>query len=116
MIVDNLGTLLEVGSVRRCVAGWIDLRHFRGKRQAGAGREPESGFFLQEGYRQEFSVDWPEAAKCPLVGLLDDLRQLRWHAEFAGEVRDRCELLTAPVQPEGREVVLRRAARRGRPG
>jgi hypothetical protein len=57
--------------------------------------EPESGFFLQEGYRQQLSVDWPEAAKCPLVGLLDDLRQLRWHAEFAGEVRDRRELLTA---------------------
>ena len=51
--------------------------------------EPESGFFLQEGYRQELSVDWAEAPQCPLVGLLDDLRQLRWHAEFAGEVRDR---------------------------
>ena len=59
--------------------------------------EPESGFFLQEGYRQEFSVDWPEAAKCPLVSLLDDLRQLRWHAEFAGE---------APADP----VAARRAA------
>ena len=39
--------------------------------------EPESGFFLQEGYRQELSVDWPEAPQCPLVRLLDDLRQLR---------------------------------------
>jgi len=67
--------------------------------------EPESGLFLQQGYRQELSVDWPEAAKCPLVGLLDDLRQLRWHADLAAEVSDRCELLTAPVQPEGREVV-----------
>lgn len=45
------------------------------------------------------------SAQCPLVSLLDDLRQLRWHAEFAGELRDRRELLTAPVQPEGREVV-----------
>jgi hypothetical protein len=67
--------------------------------------EPESGFFLQQGYRQELSVDWPEAPQCPQIGLLDDLRQLRWHAEFAGELRDRCELLTAPVQPERREVV-----------
>jgi hypothetical protein len=32
VIVDNLGTLLEVGSVRGCVADWIDLRHFGGKR------------------------------------------------------------------------------------
>jgi hypothetical protein len=40
---------------------WIDLRRFRGKRQAGAVPEPESGLFLQEGYRQELSVDWPEA-------------------------------------------------------
>ncbi len=67
--------------------------------------EPESGFFLQQGYRQKLSVDWPETPQCPLVGLLDDLRQLRWHAEFTGELRDRRELLTAPVQPEGREVV-----------
>jgi hypothetical protein len=62
--------------------------------------EPESGFFLQEGCRQELSVDWPETAKCPLVGLLDDLRQLRWHAEFAGEVCDRCELLTHRSSPK----------------
>ena len=53
--------------------------------------EPESGFFLQKGYRQEFSVDWPEAPQCPLVGLPDDLRQLRWRAEFAGELCDRYE-------------------------
>ena len=79
--------------------------------------EPEPGFFLQQGYRHKLSVDWPEAPQCPLVGLLDELRQLRWHAEFAGEIRDRCKLLTAPVQLEGREVVpRRRAARRGRPG
>ena len=59
-----------------------------------------SGSFLQKGYRQELSVDWPETAKCPLIGLLDDLRQLRWYAEFAGEVCDRCELLTAPSSPK----------------
>jgi hypothetical protein len=71
-----------------------------GQASGWAVAEPESGSFLQQGYRQELSVDWPEAPQCPLIGLLDGLRQLRWHAEFAGELRDRCELLTAPVQPK----------------
>ena len=52
------------------------------------------------GYGHELAVDWPEALQCPLVGLLDDPRQLSWHAELAGEIRDSCEPLTAPVQPE----------------
>ena len=61
--------------------------------------EPESGFFLQKGYRQEFSVDWPEAPQCPLVGLPDDLRQLRWRAEFAGELCDRYEHRACLARP-----------------
>ena len=60
---------------------------------------------IAHGVPGKLSVDWPEAPQCPLVGLLDELRQLRWHGEFASEIRDRCKLLTAPVQPEGREVV-----------
>lgn len=46
--------------------------------------EPESGLFLEQGYRHELSVDGPEAPQGPLVGLLHDLRQRRRHAEFAG--------------------------------
>ena len=35
---NHSGMLLEVGSVWRCAADCIDLRHFRGKRQAGPCR------------------------------------------------------------------------------
>jgi hypothetical protein len=84
-----------------CAGAWPTLSicaTFAAKRQAGPCR---TGVRLlpPEGYRQEFSVDWPEAPQCRLVGSLDD-RQLRWHTEFAGELRDRCEFLTASVQPE----------------
>ena len=55
------------GSVRRRVADSIDLRHFRGKASGWAvpDRSPASSY--QEGYRQEFSVDWLEAPQCRLV-------------------------------------------------
>ena len=59
------GRLYRSAALSRQASGW-------------AVPEPESGLLLQEGYRQELSVDWPEAPQCSLVRRLQ-LPSRAWH-------------------------------------